>query len=99
MVTEDHVGLLGEFSLNLLGDDHFNILVSLHQQGRVAEMLSTKPEDTAARESIYAQIQGLNAFIAFVGDIAKRHDAIVNPPPVDEDALVDDPDVHNIFEE
>lgn len=93
------MSLLGEFSLNLLGDDHFNALVTLHQQGRVMEMLATKAEEKDERESIYAQIQGLNSFIAFVTDIAKRHDAIVNPPPVDEDALVDDPDVHNIFEE
>lgn len=99
MITEEHVGLLGEFSLNLLRDDHFNTLVQLYQFGKVEEMLGTQPEATTAREQVYAQIQGLNSFIAMLKNIADRHDELANPQPVDPDAPVDDPSVHDIFNE
>lgn len=64
----------------------------------VHTLLGTPTNAAAEREAIYANINGVRAFLDFIADYAKQAKQIEEqnrPKPQD----IDDPEVHDIYKE
>lgn len=88
---------LGELSDGLLRNPHFSALNKLFEQQVAADVLETKPDETAKRERHYATLQGSRAFMGFLQMFAQQY-AELTAKPVEQEGNAkddDDPGVHD----
>jgi hypothetical protein len=79
--------MLGEYCEDLLNQENFVTLVKLCEQQIAQHFLTTKPEEKAKREGIYATYQGLAEFLGLMTAFVEAKNAInkVNQTELPED--------------
>lgn len=91
---------LGSFCKELLSSEAFTALTKLYSQQCAVDILETRTDDKAGRESIYAAYQGFEGFLALTKKFADAHDKITTETAsagTTEDDI-DDPRVHDIYD-
>lgn len=61
-----------KFIVDLLKDEHFDILLSDIRNNLLRQIASTKPEESAKREELYFKLQGVDAVKSGAVLAAKR---------------------------
>lgn len=97
-MTDDQIVELGVFCQSTLVHDHFNEVWRLFEQQTTANFLSTKPEQAAEREAIYAKLNGARELLGFMHSIVLRAEELTAAAQPTTD-LQDDPEVHDIYRE
>jgi predicted ATPase len=75
-INDEMIGLLGQFSKELLGDHRFKAMVELFNQQMAADMLNTAPHEHKKREGVYAAYQGFSEFTKLVQQFSDAFDSI-----------------------
>ena len=92
-MTNDDVVTLGSFGELMLTNPHFNILLNEFDRTTIEAMLATKPEQQAERERLFASVNAVRDFLAFIQEFVVHKKKLLDPEPVDQ---WDDPSVHDL---
>lgn len=95
-MTRDEIINMGAFCESLSVSEQFNTLYGLFEKQVVGAMLTTKPSEGAARENLYASLQGVRDLLGFMQEFVVERRKLLTPVLVDE---TDNPSVHNIYAE
>lgn len=96
-MNDEVVLALGELATTLLRSPQFEALNNLFEQQVAHDLLTTKPEEKARREGLYATLQGSRAFMSHLQIFAEDFARLNSPPEAAEEAddPIDDPAVHD----
>ena len=73
-MNDDTISALGGFCTELLSSEDFQALVAMYSQQCAADILQTKPNETKAREQIYASYLGFEGFLALTRKFAEAYE-------------------------
>lgn len=80
-MTDEQILATGELCEALLASDSFHTVVAQYEMTIAADILATKPEDTAKREELYSSLWGARGLLEYMKLNANAAASIKNPPP------------------
>lgn len=97
MLSEEAIITLGECCEQVLAHPVFPQLWQVFEAKAALHMLSTKPEEAAERERVYAQLVGAREFKTFITELAQTKAELIDDNQPKDD--IDDPSVHDIYKQ
>lgn len=88
-MNDETIGLLGQFSHELLKDDRFIALCEMFKQQMAVDIIETLPHEQKKREGIHAAFTGFSEFSALLHKFAEAYLRMYEPPPAQDENYED----------
>lgn len=89
-MNEQQIVALGQYCETLMRDDTFNFLCELYGQNAFKAMMATAPHEVKKREGVYAEVWGLQNFLAMMVGFVEQRKRIIAEDNSDQETDEED---------